>query len=313
MTRTFSKIYGLAGIRLGWCYAPLDVCDVINRIRGPFNTNGAAIAAGVAALEDHDHIEKAIAHNETWRAWLAQEIPRSGSRSRRASAISCFCISIDETQARAADRFLVEPGPDPARGRRLWACRTACGSPSAPRRRTVSSSRPSRISSTFREPRACLTVSGLRLSEPLFQRLALIGMGSDRLFPGARVPAQGARARDRRRGQYRRSVRANARRNSRSPIDVVETAAAAVEGADLVILCAPVGAMGTIAQDIAPNLVPGAILSDVGSVKASIIKAVAPHLPASVHFIPAHPVAGTEQSGPDGRICDAFSQPLEHI
>ncbi|HEY4846836.1 MAG TPA: histidinol-phosphate transaminase, partial [Methylocella sp.] len=56
MTRTFSKIYGLAGIRLGWCYAPPDVCDAINRIRGPFNTNGAAIAAGVAALDDTGHI-----------------------------------------------------------------------------------------------------------------------------------------------------------------------------------------------------------------------------------------------------------------
>ena len=52
MTRTFSKIHGLASLRIGWAYAPLDVCDAINRIRGPFNTNGAAIAAGVAALED---------------------------------------------------------------------------------------------------------------------------------------------------------------------------------------------------------------------------------------------------------------------
>ena len=78
MTRTFSKIYGLAGIRLGWCYAPPDVCDAINRIRGPFNTNGAAIAAGVAALDDTGHIGKAVAHNETWLAWLTQEISALG-------------------------------------------------------------------------------------------------------------------------------------------------------------------------------------------------------------------------------------------
>ena len=59
MTRTFSKIYGLAGLRLGWCHAPLAVCGAINRIRGPFNTNGAALAAGVAALADARHIEQA--------------------------------------------------------------------------------------------------------------------------------------------------------------------------------------------------------------------------------------------------------------
>ncbi len=76
--------------------------------------------------------------------------------------------------------------------------------------------------------------------------------------------------------------------------------------ADLVILCAPVGAMGAIAREIGPHLAPGAIVSDVGSVKASIIAAVAPHLPASVHFVPAHPVAGTEYSGPEAGFAALF-------
>jgi cyclohexadieny/prephenate dehydrogenase len=87
---------------------------------------------------------------------------------------------------------------------------------------------------------------------------------------------------------------------------VVDTAAAAVAGADLVVLCAPVGAMGTIAREIAPYLEPAAIVSDVGSVKVSIIKAVAPHLPSTVHFVPSHPVAGTEYSGPEAGFPTLF-------
>jgi histidinol-phosphate aminotransferase len=110
MTRTFSKIYGLAGIRLGWCYAPLDVCDAINRIRGPFNTNGAAIAAGVAALDDTGHIGKAVAHNETWLPWLTQEISTLGIKVTP-SVCNFLLLHFDgETEARAADRFLLERG-----------------------------------------------------------------------------------------------------------------------------------------------------------------------------------------------------------
>jgi histidinol-phosphate aminotransferase len=110
MTRTFSKIYGLAGIRLGWCYAPPDVCDAINRIRGPFNTNGAAIAAGVAALDDSGHIGKAVAHNETWLAWLAREISALGIKVTP-SVCNFLLLHFDGgPQARAADRFLLDRG-----------------------------------------------------------------------------------------------------------------------------------------------------------------------------------------------------------
>ncbi|WP_306258244.1 histidinol-phosphate transaminase [Pararhizobium sp. IMCC21322] len=66
MTRTFSKIYGLANLRLGWCFGPEGVIDAINRIRGPFNVNGAALAAGEAALADSNHIARSVDHNETW-------------------------------------------------------------------------------------------------------------------------------------------------------------------------------------------------------------------------------------------------------
>ncbi len=110
MTRTFSKIYGLAGIRLGWCYAPLDVCDAINRIRGPFNTNGAAIAAGVAALDDPGHIGTAAAHNETWLPWLTREISALGIKVTPSVCNFLLLHFNGETQARAADRFLLDRG-----------------------------------------------------------------------------------------------------------------------------------------------------------------------------------------------------------
>ncbi|MEQ9260665.1 MAG: prephenate/arogenate dehydrogenase family protein [Roseovarius sp.] len=87
---------------------------------------------------------------------------------------------------------------------------------------------------------------------------------------------------------------------------VCETPAEAVEGADLVVLCVPVGAMGVVAAEIAPHLAPGATVSDVGSVKRDVISAVAPHLPEGVHFVPAHPLAGTEHSGPRSGFAELF-------
>jgi cyclohexadieny/prephenate dehydrogenase len=87
---------------------------------------------------------------------------------------------------------------------------------------------------------------------------------------------------------------------------VTETAAEAVEGADLVVLCVPVGAMGALAEEIGPHLKPGAVVTDVGSVKQAVVDAVAPHLPAGVHFVPGHPLAGTEYSGPRSGFATLF-------
>jgi len=87
---------------------------------------------------------------------------------------------------------------------------------------------------------------------------------------------------------------------------VVETNAAAVAGADLVIVCAPVGVCGEIAKEIGPHLAPGSTVSDVGSVKGAVERDMGPHLPAGVHFVPAHPVAGTENSGPDAGFAELF-------
>ncbi|NVP53689.1 prephenate/arogenate dehydrogenase family protein [Mycoplana rhizolycopersici] len=83
-------------------------------------------------------------------------------------------------------------------------------------------------------------------------------------------------------------------------------AAEAVRDADLVIVSVPVGASGSVAQQIAPNLKPGAIVTDVGSTKASVVAQMLPHIPKGVHFIPGHPLAGTEHSGPDAGFAELF-------
>jgi cyclohexadieny/prephenate dehydrogenase len=87
---------------------------------------------------------------------------------------------------------------------------------------------------------------------------------------------------------------------------VFETAADVVQGADLVVLCTPIGTYAELAREIGPHLMAGAILTDVGSVKGAVVKDVAPHLPLSVHFIPGHPIAGTEQSGPRSGFATLF-------
>lgn len=84
------------------------------------------------------------------------------------------------------------------------------------------------------------------------------------------------------------------------------TAGEAVTDADLVILCVPVGACGTVAREIGPHLKAGAVITDVGSVKASVVRDVAPHLPDTVSFVPGHPIAGTENSGPEAGFAELF-------
>jgi len=87
---------------------------------------------------------------------------------------------------------------------------------------------------------------------------------------------------------------------------ICESAADAVKDADLVVLCVPVGAMEAVAKEIVPFLKPGATVSDVGSVKSTVIEAVGPHIPEGVHFVPAHPLAGTEHSGPRSGFAELF-------
>jgi histidinol-phosphate aminotransferase len=112
MTRTFSKIYGLASLRLGWMYGPAHVVDAINRIRGPFNVNGPAIAAGIAAIRDTAHVEKSRAHNTCWLAWLTEEIGKLGLPVTP-SAANFVLIHFPGTKGRTAkeaDAFLTKRG-----------------------------------------------------------------------------------------------------------------------------------------------------------------------------------------------------------
>lgn len=111
MTRTFSKIYGLAGLRIGWMYAPAPVCDVINRIRGPFNTALMQQLAGAAALRDRAHLEKAIAYNQTWREFLTREIRGLGFRVDDSAAnFVLIHFTPGEKSAARADAFLCQRG-----------------------------------------------------------------------------------------------------------------------------------------------------------------------------------------------------------
>jgi len=144
------------------------------------------------------------------------------------------------------------------------------------------------------------------VAKPIFNRLALIGIG----LIGSSI-ARGARALGGIAGEIVISdanPAALARAAELKLGDRFEAdPAAAVAGADGVILCAPVGGFADVAEKIAPVLMPGAVLSDVGSTKQSVIRDVGPFVPASVHFVPGHPIAGTEFSGPDAGLADLFN------
>ncbi len=138
----------------------------------------------------------------------------------------------------------------------------------------------------------------------LYQRVAFIGLGliaSSMAHAIRRAGLAGAMTGTARSAESREIAREIALVDA-----VFETAAEAVEGADLVVLCVPVGAMEAVAREIAPHLAPGATVTDVGSVKQAVIHAVAPHLPQGVHFIPGHPLAGTEHSGPRSGFAELF-------
>ncbi|MFL6800069.1 MAG: histidinol-phosphate transaminase [Xanthobacteraceae bacterium] len=112
MLRTFSKIYGLAALRLGWLYGPAHVVDAVNRIRGPFNVNAAAQLAGIAAIADSAHTETARAHNDKWLPWLSSEIRNLGLEVTPSIANFILIHFPDhgERTAAEADRFLTSRG-----------------------------------------------------------------------------------------------------------------------------------------------------------------------------------------------------------
>jgi len=110
MTRTFSKIHGLAGLRLGWMYGPAHVVDAINRIRGPFNVNAPAIAAGIAAIEDTAHQDVSREHNTKWLAWLTDEIGKLGLEVTPSVANFVLIHFANVKTATEANAFLMKRG-----------------------------------------------------------------------------------------------------------------------------------------------------------------------------------------------------------
>ena len=142
------------------------------------------------------------------------------------------------------------------------------------------------------------------MTTPMFERVALIGIG---LIGSSLSHAM-------RRSGLARSIVGHAQSEKTRETalrlglvsSVYASAEEAVRGADLIILCAPVGACGAIAKEIGPSLAAGAIVTDVGSVKGAIVRDVGPFVPKGVHFIPGHPIAGTEHSGPEAGFAELF-------
>ena len=138
----------------------------------------------------------------------------------------------------------------------------------------------------------------------LYERVALIGLGLIASSMALAMRREGLA------GEITGTARSAETRDAARELGlcdrVCDSAAEAVAGADLVVLCVPVGVMGDVAAEIGPHLAQGATLSDVGSVKQAVIDTVAPHLPDHVQFIPGHPLAGTEHSGPRAGFAELF-------
>ena len=129
MTRTFSKLFGLAALRLGWLYGPPAVVDVLHRLRGPFNVGAPAQVAGIAALEDLDHQERSRAHNDRWLPWLAGALAGLGL-TVHPSIANFVLVEFAAEGARSAgrgQRLARAPGHHRAADGAPTACRSACG------------------------------------------------------------------------------------------------------------------------------------------------------------------------------------------
>ena len=142
------------------------------------------------------------------------------------------------------------------------------------------------------------------MTAPLYHRIAFIGLGHIASSMALAIRAAGLA--DEITGHARSTDTRQTALDLGLCDRVFDTPAGAVDGADLVVLCVPVGAMAQVTQDMAAHLAPGACVTDVGSVKQAVIDAVLPHLPEGVAFVPAHPLAGTEHSGPRSGFATLF-------
>ena len=141
-------------------------------------------------------------------------------------------------------------------------------------------------------------------STPLFQRVALLGIGLIGSSLAHAMRRAGVATHVAGYAPHRETL--DKARAIGFADSLHDNAAEAVRDADFIVLATPVGAFGNVAKQIAPHLKPGAIVSDVGSVKSAAIRDIGPHIPPAVHFVPAHPIAGTEQSGPEAGFAELF-------
>ena len=266
-------------------------------MRGPFNVNAAAIEAGVAAMGDRAHVEKSRRAQRQLAA-LADRTSSTRLGLRVTPSVGNFVLihfpDDGRHSAEAADAFLTQRGYILRRvvGLRLSQCASHDGRHRGRQSRRRRSACPN-FSDADQCPNRC------------FQKIALVGIGligsslahvvrRERLADHIAISTP-------QRGDAEAGRRARA-----SAIPIAVDAAEAVRDADLVVVSVPVGASGAVAKAIAGALKPGAILTDVGSTKGSVVAQMAPHVPAGVHFIPGHPIAGTEHSGPDAGFADLF-------
>ena len=295
MTRTFSKIYGLAALRLGWAYCPAAVADVLNRVRGPFNVNAPAHRRRRrGAWPTARTSRRRSPHNEKWLPWVTAELEKLGLKVT--PSVGNFVLihfPTGEGSRPPADEFLK------ARGiilRRVGAY----GLPNC-LRMTIGTEDDNR-----KVVAALAELPGAVMTAPMFERVALIGLGligsslSHAMRRGGlarthRRPCADATRRATRRcaWAWSSSVYADgggggARRRPRHPVHA-----------------------GRRLRPRSPRrwrrrLTPGAIVTDVGSVKGAVVRDVGPHVPKGVHFIPGHPIAGTEHSGPESGFAELF-------
>ncbi len=137
----------------------------------------------------------------------------------------------------------------------------------------------------------------------IFEKVALIGLG---LIASSMAHAMKRGEVAKEIAGYARTPETRATARKIGLCDVYDTAGECVQDADLVVLCVPIGAMASVMSEIRPHLKTGAVLSDVGSTKRAVIDAIGPHVPDGVHFVPGHPIAGTEYSGPESGFATLF-------
>jgi histidinol-phosphate aminotransferase len=321
--RTFSKIYGLAGLRVGYGVTRSDIVDALHRIRQPFNVNALAQVAARAALDDDDHVDRTRATNREGMAFLRAACERLGLPVVPSRA-NFLLVDVDQgaevyggllrqgviVRPMVAYRFprhiRVSVGTMEENRRFVTALERVLSGTKAPGSAWIPEPQPEAAGAAPRPESEDQT--GGR-AQPLFARMAVIGVG---LIGGSLALAA------RRAGLVTEVVGCgrNAENlrtaRSRSLVDTTtQDPGEAVRGAGIVVLAVPVGAMEAVAHAIRPHLAPGTIVTDVASVKEGIVASLE-SLCAQVKcpFVGAHPIAGTADAGADAADAALFRERL---